>query len=99
MIVGVGANLLGRLPSESIVAPHTPARDIVKARCVAAVVTKEAEKEQGETIPPRWGSLHRSTMVDTVVIRLSRGHTPGKNAYNNKQILYVMGLHHVYKII
>jgi hypothetical protein len=49
----IGAVLLGRLHEKGIFAPRTPASDIVQARCVAAAVTKEAEKE-------RWGQfLHR----------------------------------------
>ncbi len=69
IIVGIGAVTLDRLHAELIIEPRPPGRDVVWARCVTAVVTKKAGKEQGGTIPPRWGSSHQSKMVDAVVLR------------------------------
>jgi hypothetical protein len=34
-----------------------------------AAVTKESDKERGDTIPPQCGSSRRSKMVDNIVLR------------------------------
>jgi DEAD/DEAH box helicase domain-containing protein len=44
--------------AELIVAPRTPARNIVEHDVWRWWATKDGEKEQGGTIPPRWGSSH-----------------------------------------
>jgi hypothetical protein len=56
IIVGIGAVTLDNLHAELIIEPRLPGRDVVWARCVTAVATKKARKEQGGTIPPRCGS-------------------------------------------
>jgi hypothetical protein len=66
---GFGAVSLSCLHAQASVVPRTPASNIVKARCVAAAVTKESEKERGETIPPQCGSSLRSKILDDVVLR------------------------------
>ena len=74
---GLEAISLGGLLAESIAAPRTPARNIVEHDVWRWWATKDGEKEQGGTIPPRWGSSHRSKMVNAVVLRPPRGNTPG----------------------
>ncbi len=69
IIVRIGALTPNCLHAKLIIEPRPPGRDVIWAQCVTAVATKKAGKEQGGTIPPRWGSSHRFKMVDAVVLR------------------------------
>ncbi len=54
-------------------------------------LTKEAEKEQGETIPPQCGSLRRSKIVDDVVLQHSEGgatHSRKQSIQQSQSLIY-----------